>query len=140
MKSRLALALCLLHLSFPSLADKPFAPDAVAGTTLVTAEQAVELLITQPYMVIIDSRHVEEFKKGHIEGAINLLDTDTTSESLKKHLSSKATAVLFYCNGERCLRSSNSAKTAVNLGYKNIYWFRGGWNEWTEKKMPVTAK
>jgi rhodanese-related sulfurtransferase len=138
MRSRLALALLLLHLAFPSLADKPVAPDSVPGTTRVSAEQAVELILASPKMVIIDSRHAEEFAKGHIEGAINLLDTDTSPEILARHLAGKDTPVLLYCNGERCLRSSNAAKTAVNAGYKKVYWFRGGWMEWVEKKMPVT--
>lgn len=137
MRSKLAFALFLLHLAFPVLADKPIAPDSVPGTTRVSAEQAVELILANPRMVIIDSRHAEEFAKGHIDGAVNLLDTDTSPETLAKHLAGKDAPVLLYCNGERCLRSSNAAKTAVNAGYKKVYWFRGGWMEWVEKKMPI---
>ena len=137
MRSRLALALFLLHFAFPALADKPLAPDSVPGTTRVSAEQAVELILANPKMAIIDSRLPEEFVKGHIEGAINLLDTDTSPETLAIHLANKNVSMLLYCNGERCLRSSNAAKIAVNAGYRKVYWFRGGWIEWVEKKMPV---
>lgn len=137
MRSKLAFALFLLHLAFPVLADKPIAPDSVPGTTLVSAEQTVELILANPKLVIIDSRHAEEFAKGHIDGAVNLLDTDTSPETLAKHLASKDAPVLLYCNGERCLRSSNAAKIAVKAGYKKVYWFRGGWMEWLEKKMPI---
>jgi rhodanese-related sulfurtransferase len=137
MRSRLALALFLLHFAFPTLADKPLAPDSVPGTLRVSAEQVVELILSTPKLVAIDSRHADEFAKGHIEGAINLLDTDTTSESLARHTHGKDIPVLFYCNGERCLRSSNAAKTAVSAGYRKVYWFRGGWTEWVEKKMPM---
>lgn len=138
MKPTIALALFLLHLSFPAFADKPLAPQAVPGTTRVSAEEALELILAHPKMVIIDSRHAEEYSKGHIEGAINLLDNDTTAKSLAMHVSGKNTPILLYCNGERCMRSSNAATIAVNSGYKNIYWFRGGWMEWLDKKMPVT--
>lgn len=138
MRSRLALTLFLLHLAFPALADKPLAPDSVPGTTRVSAEQAVELILANPKMVIIDSRHAEEFAKGHIEGALNLLDTDTSPETLARHLAGKDAPMLLYCNGERCLRSSHAAKIAVDLGYKKVYWFRGGWKEWVEKQMPIT--
>lgn len=137
MNSRLALALFLLHLAFPSMADKPVAPDSVPGTIRVSAEQVVELILSTPKLVAIDSRHTEEFAKGHIESAVNLLDTDTNSETLARHTHGKDIPVLFYCNGERCLRSSNAAKIAVDLGYKKVYWFRGGWMEWAEKKMPL---
>ena len=137
MRSKLALALFMMQLAFPVLADKPIAPDSVPGTTQVSAEQAVELILANPKMVIIDSRHAEEFAKGHIDGAVNLLDTDTSPETLARHLAGKDAPVLLYCNGERCLRSSNAAKIAVKAGYKKVYWFRGGWMEWVEKKMPI---
>lgn len=138
MKSKLLIALFSLCMSFPAFADKPLAPPSVSGTTLVNAEQALEVILASPKIVIIDSRHAEEFAKGHIEGAISLLDTDTTAKSLGKHVSDKNTPILLYCNGERCMRSSNAATIAVNAGYSKIYWFRGGWMEWMEKKMPVS--
>lgn len=138
MKSKIALALFLLQLAFPVFADKPLAPESVPGTTLVNAEQALELIIANPKLVIIDSRHVEEYSKGHIEGAINLLDTDTSAKTLSQYVPNKSTAILLYCNGERCMRSSNAASIALKLGYKKLYWFRGGWAEWAEKKMPVS--
>jgi len=137
MKSTIALALFLLHLSFSAFADKPLAPEAVPGTTRVNAEEALEHILAQPKMVIIDSRHAEEYSKGHIEGAINLLDNDTTALSLAKHVSGKNIPILLYCNGERCMRSSNAAKIALKEGYTKIYWFRGGWAEWIEKKLPI---
>ena len=137
MISRLAFTLLLLCVTFPALADKPVAPNSVTGAVLVNAEQVVELILSAPLLAVIDSRHAEEFAKGHIEGAINLLDTDTTAESLARCMHGKDNPVLFYCNGERCLRSSHAAKIAVNLGYKKVYWFRGGWKEWIDKQMPV---
>ena len=55
------------------------------------------------------------------------------------HLAARPdTPLLFYCNGERCLRSSHAAKMAVNWGYTRVYWFRGGWQEWLDKQLPVT--
>ena len=137
MRPRLAFSLLLLCFALPALADKPVAPNSVIGTALVNAEQVVELILSTPMLTVIDSRHAEEFAKGHIEGAINLLDTYTTAESLARHTHGKDIPLLFYCNGERCLRSSNAAKIAVDLGYKKVYWFRGGWKEWIDKQMPV---
>lgn len=138
MQSRLALALFLLCFSIPALAEKPVAPESIPGTTRVSAEQVAELILSSPRLVVIDSRHNEEYAKGHIEGAINLLDSDMTASLLSKHLAGKDTPVVFYCNGERCLRSSNAAKIAAGWGYRKIYWFRGGWMEWIEKKMPIS--
>ena len=126
-----------LFAASPVFAAKPVAPDAVSGTILVNAEQAVEIILSNPKLVVIDARHDEEYAKGHIEGAVNLLDSELTPEMLALHAASKDTPLLIYCNGERCLRSSNAAKKAVAWGYRKIYWFRGGWNEWIEKKLPI---
>jgi len=118
-------------------AERPLVPERVEGTTRVSAEQVVELINTLPGLVILDSRHSEEFAKGHIEGAINLLDTHMQQADLKRLAPKRDTPLLFYCNGERCARSSNAASKAVGWGYRKIYWFRNGWQEWSAKHLPV---
>ncbi len=113
-------------------------PDAIEGTTLITAEELIDLVESTPDLVIIDARAPADREKGYIEGSVGLPDTDTNEVSLAKHLASKDTPVIFYCNGVKCGRSVTSAKLAVSLGYSKIYWFKGGWGEWTEKGLPIT--
>lgn len=119
-------------------ADKPQAPKTVPGATAVTAEQLIDLVQSVPDLVIIDARRVEEYKKGHIDGAYNLLNTVMNEENLASLVSSKETPVLFYCNGPRCLRSSKASKKALSWGYTRVYWFRGGWREWSDKQYPIS--
>jgi len=115
------------------------APDFIDGTKKVTAEEVVELATNIPDLVIIDARKTSDRESaGWIEGSVGLPDYDTNPESLAKHIPSKTSPVLFYCNGVKCGRSVKSSKVAVEAGYKNIYWFRGGWEEWTQKGMPET--
>lgn len=121
-----------------AFAEKPFAPEMLQGTTWVDAEAAAELIVTTSNLLVVDSRKEIEYSKGHIQGSVSLLDTEMTLEKLSKHAPDKATPILFYCNGERCLRSSRAATKSLEWGYKNIYWFRGGWNEWVEKGMPIS--
>ena len=128
----------LLLLNGSVWAEKPFAPENLEGTIRVGAEETAELIINTPNLLIIDSRKQIEFSKGHIQGAISLLDTKMTLEQLSKHAVDKSSPLLFYCNGERCLRSSRAATKALDWGYTKIYWFRGGWNEWVDKGMPIS--
>ena len=128
----------IIILNGAAWAEKPLAPEKLPGTILVGAEETVELIVNTPNLLIIDSRKGVEHLKGHIQGSISLLDTEMTLEQLSKHAPDKSTPLLFYCNGERCLRSSRAAIKAQDWGYKLIYWFRGGWNEWLEKGMPVS--
>jgi len=118
--------------------QKKDVPETLAGTTRISAEQLIELLDKHENLVIIDSRKPSDRNKGYIEGSVGLPDTDTSPDSLSKHLKTKTTPVVFFCNGVKCGRSMKASKVAIADGYKNIYWFRGGWAEWTEKNLPVT--
>jgi len=129
---------CMAWTGVAAAQVQALAPDTVAGTTRVDAEQVIELAQRTPALVIIDSRKSEEYEKGHIAGAVSLVDTDTTAETLAQQIPAKDSPVLFYCNGERCLRSSRAAGVAVAEGYRNVYWFRGGWEEWISKDLPAS--
>ena len=137
-------ALILFPLLFAPLtvsADgKPFAPESIEGVVIVTAEQAIELILDNPDMPIIDSRKKTEYVKGHIEGAVSLLDTEMTEADLAAIVPEKDMTILFYCNGVRCLRSSNAITRAKQWGYTSLVWFRGGWKEWSDKRLPVVTQ
>ena len=111
--------------------------ESIPGTTKISAEELINLAQTDSNLVMIDSRKPSDHAKGYIEGSINLPDTETTAKALASHIPTKSTPVIFYCNGIRCGRSANAAKIAVSAGYTNIYWFRGGWGEWTAKGYPT---
>jgi rhodanese-related sulfurtransferase len=119
--------------------DKPYAPEQVEGATIVSAEEAIELILADPELVVVDARKKTEFIKGHIEGAVNILNTELTRERLEAVAPDPGRHLMFYCNGVRCLRSSDSIEKAIGWGYRNIYWLRGGWKEWTEKRLPVVT-
>jgi len=119
------------------LASKADTPETIAGTTKVFAEDIPGLFEKHDNLVIIDARIEKDRTGGHIEGSVSLPDVKTTEAAYSSLVPNKTTPVLVYCNGIKCGRSVKSAKKAVGWGYKKIYWFRGGWEEWTKKGMPV---
>lgn len=119
-------------------ADKPIAPQSIDGTSRLSAEQAVALILNTPGLVIIDARRPEEFDRGHIENSISLLDNRMTRERLAQIAPDPNTPILVYCNGERCMRSTNASEKLVEWGYRHVYWFRGGWQEWVANGLPVS--
>lgn len=122
-----------------SAENKPVAPEIIDEVVIVTAEEAIELILDNPDMVIIDSRKKTEYVKGHIEGAVSILNTEMTEQDLQQVVAEKDSAILFYCNGTRCLRSTDAIRKAKSWGYTRLIWFRGGWKEWTEKRLPVVS-
>jgi len=118
-------------------ASKANTPETIPGTTKVSAEDIPGLFEKHDNLVIIDARIEKDRKGGHIEGSISLPDVKTTQQSFAAVVPDKATPILVYCNGIKCGRSVKSAKNAVDWGYQKIYWFRGGWEEWIQKGMPI---
>jgi PQQ-dependent catabolism-associated CXXCW motif protein len=49
----------------------------------------------------------------------------------------KDTPLVLYCLGWDCWLSYNAALSAMDLGYRNVYWYRGGTNAWGQARLPV---
>jgi len=136
-----ALPLAALLLALPGLhlwasPSPPITPAHIAGSTVVSAEQLIELANENPALIIIDSRIRGDRKQGYIETSLSLPNVETDCDSLSRLIPAKASPVLFYCNGVKCGRSGKAVKIAVDCGYSNIYWFRGGFQEWLAKGYP----
>jgi rhodanese-related sulfurtransferase len=112
-------------------------PAAIEGAMTIDAEQLIELVSNHADMVLIDTRIREDHTDGYIEGSIHLVDRETNCKSLAQVLSDTETPVIFYCNGVNCDRSDKAAVIAIGCGYREIYWFRGGIEEWRASKYPL---
>ena len=140
---RRSLLLCGMALFFGGVAcadERPYAPTNIPGAVIVTAEEVVEMILSRPDLAIIDPRKKGEYAKGHIQGAVNLLNAGMRLDDLTAVAPDRNRAIIFYCNGVRCLRSSDAVKKAMEWGYHNVFWLRGGWNEWTEKRLPAITE
>lgn len=120
--------------------EKVEIPDKIPGTTLVDAEGVVRLATSLRKLIIIDARIEGDRRHGFIEGSVSLPDQKTNCTSLEKIIPRKDTPTLFYCNGVHCGRSVISSKIALKCGYTNLYWFRGGFEEWLSMNYPVSLK
>lgn len=133
----LLISLCFLSSTNAlAAAKKKDAALNITGTNKITAEEIFTLIDEFPELLIIDARIRTDRAQGYIEGSVSLPDIETNCSSLKKFIPVKTSPVLFYCNGVKCGRSGKSSKVAVKCGYKNIYWFRGGFDEWKSKNLP----
>jgi rhodanese-related sulfurtransferase len=116
---------------------KQVSPDEIPGAVTIDAERLIELVVKHPEAVVIDSRVAVDRADGYIEGSVHLVDTRMDCESLAGLIPTPATPVVFYCNGVRCDRSGHAVGIAVACGYRQVYWFRGGVEEWRSKEYPL---
>ncbi len=103
----------------------------------VSAEELLEMLKNKPKLVVVDARGGKAFDNRVIRGAINLSVQSTDADSLAKIIPSKETEIVFYCSNNSCPASGLSAHKAAYLGYKHLYKYPGGFEEWEEKGFPV---
>lgn len=79
--------------------------------------------------VLIDSRSAEQFRAGHIPRAIHLPVDEKMDGKLSKD---KNILLVFYCGAEQCGLSTLAAEKAVEMGYKKVGVYKGGWRGWTQ--------
>lgn len=46
--------------------------------------------------------------------------------------------LVFYCQGPQCWMSYNASLRAINLGYRNVLWYRGGVEAWQRAGLPLS--
>lgn len=107
-----------------------------------TSPQAIKLqqaydLYQKNQAVFLDARDKWEFSDGHIKGAVNIPNYDF--EAYKDKLTfPEGTILITYCGGDDCEMSLHLAETILKLNkYKKVFYFKGGWQEWTGAGYPV---
>jgi rhodanese-related sulfurtransferase len=122
-------------------------PKTLDGVVIVDAAR-VRQMMTRTGTSVYDVRVAAEYAEAHIVGAKSLpyrekstksVGFDKTQDSfdLAKLPSDKNASIVFYCNAGDCWKSYKASKLAVDGGYKQIHWFRGGLPEWRSNKFPV---
>ena len=102
---------------------KNFFKKVYRSQTNITKEEMQELLNNNENVVLLDVRSPQEFKEGHLEGAINI---PTYELKYKAHifLVNKDSIIIAYCAFG--IRSKKAVKILRKLGYKNIYHLQSG--------------
>lgn len=104
---------------------------------VVAAQQAV-LLINKQDAVVVDIRPAEEFRKGHIAGAINLPNTQLKANNLNLIEKYQEKPLVLVC--ETGMSTSGAGRVLSKSGFKQVYALRGGMADWRSQNLPVTKR
>lgn len=100
---------------------------------IVTAND-IQSLLHSDNVQLIDVRTPKEFKKGHIENALNInFFAPTFSDDIK--VLDKEKPVILYCRSGK--RSTKSAKIFYESGFTDLYNLDGGIIKWKEEGFKV---
>jgi rhodanese-related sulfurtransferase len=123
----LTLCACLLAMN-PLAAD-----DKKPAANVVTPEEAAKL-IAEKKVTVLDIRTPEEFKEGHIAGAVNL---DFTGDGFAQKIAAldKSKTYIVHCQGGG--RSGRSMPVFDEAKFKNILHLQSGFEGWQAAGKPV---
>ena len=121
-------------------------PESLTGAQVVGAEQVFELIAKGA--VVVDTRSAKEYAAERIAQALwapygekSLKERDYNSalddfSAFAKLDRNKPT--VFLCNGPECWKSYKASREALAMGFKTVYWFRGGMPEWRSLGLPTS--
>jgi PQQ-dependent catabolism-associated CXXCW motif protein len=129
-----------------SMHDKT--PSTIPGGQVITTRGLVALL-AKPELnpLVFDVLGWNERLPGslaalpaHQAGSYN----DQTQQEFGKFLNqvtrgNKETPLVFYCMSKLCWNSYNASLRAINMGYRNVLWYRGGLEAWKAAGQKVAG-
>ena len=118
-----------------ALASDEISPMAVDGATTIDAAKAKQLF--DQGVLFVDVRSNKDWDAGRIPGSEHMELKSVFNEQSLMGLIGKGDAVVLYCNGEKCLRSSKATSDAVGWGFSKVYYFRDGFPAWQAAGFPV---
>ncbi len=124
-------------------------PTTLPGAAVIGAAEARDLVAKG--VPVYDVRDDEAYKAGSVPGAIHVpykegsakevgFDPADDQFSLSRLPRDKSAPLIMYCDGTICWKSYKSAIMALNAGWKNIYWFRGGFPEWKDAGFAIANR
>jgi rhodanese-related sulfurtransferase len=90
--------------------------------------------------IFLDARTMEDYKAGHIKGAIQLYMEEFEVEYAEvKDQLPKDALIITYCGGDECELSLFLTRNLKEQGFANLKVFFGGWKEWVDAGLPTVT-
>jgi len=91
-------------------------------------------LINRENALLIDVSSLQDFEKGHIPGARNVVMSQFDPESKELAKAKDLPIAIYDKNGQI---SAKAAQRLVKAGFTKAYWLEGGLAAWTEAHLPL---
>ena len=121
----LALFAAVLYTTFKGVASKVKVISRGEATRLINKEDAV----------VVDLRQRDDFRKGHIAGAVNLLPSEIKANNVGELEKRKSTPIIVV-DGTG-LQAQTPANELVKAGFEKVFVLKDGVSGWVGENLPL---
>ena len=121
----LALFAAVLYTTFKGVASKVKVISRGEATRLINKEDAV----------VVDLRQRDDFRKGHIAGAVNLLPGEIKANNVGELVKRKSTPIIVV-DGTG-LQAQTPANELVKAGFEKVFVLKDGVSGWVGENLPL---
>lgn len=97
----------------------------------ITREQLKSELDNGNGVTLVEALPEQYWKQGHLPGAIQIDHTEI-KEKAPELLPDKEAKIVVYCANAECQNSVNAVRALESMGYKNVYEYPEGKQDWSE--------
>ncbi|MFN4767731.1 MAG: rhodanese-like domain-containing protein [Ignavibacteria bacterium] len=95
----------------------------------------VKKLMADPTVMILDARNEHEFAEGHLPNSRNIFALEFERYIPELIGMNKDIRIIVYCGGGQCELSHELSNNLIGLGFKKVYIYLGGWDDWKKNGM-----
>ncbi len=119
--------------------EKPVSLSLPAGLQSMTVEEAYAAWRDQAAL-FVDARAPQEYREGHIPGAVNLPPDEFEDRypDLADRVEAAGSAIV-YCQGVECGDAVMVAERLAEVYEGSVYVMEEGWEGWTAAGFPVAS-
>lgn len=104
----------------------------------ITREELEAKLDRGEEVVLVETLGPRYYEDAHLPGAINIPHTEVDALA-PQMLPDKSAQIVVYCSNRACQNSPQAARKLDALGYKNVYDYEEGKQDWAEAGLPTES-
>jgi len=104
----------------------------------ITREQLKAKMERGDDFVLVEALSRKHYESSHLLGAINL-PYEFVDEAAKV-LPGKKAEIVVYCMNPECVASTEEARELEAMGYKRVFHYAAGKQEWIRAGLPVEGR
>ncbi|MCM2681045.1 rhodanese-like domain-containing protein [Echinimonas agarilytica] len=107
------------------------------GYTSITSQE-LTMMVNREDATVVDIRPTDTFRKGHIAGAKNIVESKITENNKPELEKLSGHPIIVVC--ETGMTAGKSCAALKAMGFESIFSLRGGMAEWRQANLPTASK